>query len=115
MGSKEPKYQSPIADKTGFVKVNNGDLIGYADNTGASTGSHLHYGLKPVAKGEGWGTYYNLEQKNGYNGAVDPQPYFDGYTPNDIANLTKDVEILTRQVSLFEKLVNLFKEWVKFK
>jgi len=72
---KEPKYKSPIADKTGFVPVKCGDIIGYADNTGKSTGSHLHYGLKPVAKGENWGVWYNVEQNNGYFGAIDPEPY----------------------------------------
>lgn len=74
---KEPKLASPFADKTGFTKVKTGELIGYADNTGKSTGDHLHLGLKPVAKGEDWGTYYNLKQKNGFNGAIDPLPYLE--------------------------------------
>lgn len=85
-GLKEPKYQSPIADKTGFVFVKTGDLIGYADNTGASTGDHLHYGLKPVGKGEAWGTWYNTEQNNGYNGAIDPEPYLNGKFAEDFVN-----------------------------
>lgn len=72
---KEPQYKSPIADKTGFVQVKCGDLIGYADNTGHSTGSHLHFGLKPVLKGEAWGTWYNALQNNGYFGAIDPEPF----------------------------------------
>lgn len=74
-GLKEPKLKSPIADKTGFIPVKQGELIGYADNTGFSKGDHLHFGLKPVAKGENWGTYFNVEQNNGYGGAVDPEPY----------------------------------------
>lgn len=74
---KEPNLASPFADKTGFTKVKAGDLIGYVDNTGKSTGDHLHFGLKPVAKGENWGTYFNTKQKNGYNGAVDPEPYLE--------------------------------------
>lgn len=72
---REPQYKSPIADKTGFIFVKQGDCIGYANNTGLSTGSHLHFGLKPVSKGEAWGTWYNLEQNNGYYGAINPKPY----------------------------------------
>ncbi len=71
----EPQYKSPIADKTGFIPVKKGDVLGYANNTGQSTGSHLHYALKPVLKGENWGTWYNMEQNNGYYGAVDALPY----------------------------------------
>lgn len=60
---------------TGGQEVKRGDKIGEADNTGFSTGSHLHFGLKPIAKGENDWTYINLNQE-GYNGAIDPTPYF---------------------------------------
>jgi murein DD-endopeptidase MepM/ murein hydrolase activator NlpD len=88
-GLKEPQYQSPIADKTGFIPIKTGDLIGYADNTGASTGDHLHFGLKPVAKGEDWGTWYNVSQNNGYNGAIDPAPYFENADTQKEVDLAK--------------------------
>lgn len=97
----DPSFKSPIADKTGFTKVKKGDLIGYADNTGFSTGNHLHYGLKKVAKGEDWGTWYNLNQNNGYFGAIDPEPYLE---------LTKEQEEnFTRQISLITKIVESLK------
>jgi len=45
-------------------KVKAGQLIGYSNNTGASTGPHLHFGLK--IDGE----------SPAYKGYVDPMPYF---------------------------------------
>lgn len=45
-------------------KVKSGQLIGYSNNTGASTGPHLHFGLK-------------IDGENpAYKGYVDPMPYF---------------------------------------
>jgi len=69
----EPTYASPIANKTGFTAIKTGEVIGYANNTGLSTGHHLHFGLKPVAGN--FGMWFNLEQNNGYFGAVNPKPY----------------------------------------
>lgn len=45
-------------------KVKAGDVIGYSNNTGASTGPHLHFGLKIDG------------QNPAYKGYVDPMPYF---------------------------------------
>lgn len=79
--------------KKGSFKVKAGDIvkagahIADADNTGASSGSHLHFGLKPVAQGESVWAWYNIEQNNGYMGAIDPKPYFNGFFAQDAAKI----------------------------
>lgn len=87
-GLKEPKYKSPFQDKTGFTPVKVGDLIGYADNTGFSNGSHLHYGLKAVTKGKAFGEYVTLNQNNGFKGAINPAPYL----PYDLTPFKKIIK-----------------------
>jgi hypothetical protein len=87
--------------KTGTYKVHatqevkTGNLLALADNTGASSGSHLHFGLKPVLQGEEDWIWFNRYQENGYNGAIDPTPYFNGKFAKDMAEppfqFTKDL------------------------
>lgn len=71
--SKEPQFKSPIFDYRASKpkKVKQGELIGYADNTGFSTGNHVHFGLKMIDL-----KYRTLNYDNGYFGAIDPMPYF---------------------------------------
>lgn len=71
--SIEPQYKSPVEGYTANKRlpVARGDVIGYADNTGFSTGSHLHFGLKIIDK-----KLRTLNYDNGYFGAIDPRPFF---------------------------------------
>jgi hypothetical protein len=56
---------------TAGQKVKAGTVIGYSNNTGASTGPHLHFGLK-------------IDGENPpYKGYVDPMPYFAIDTAED--------------------------------
>jgi murein DD-endopeptidase MepM/ murein hydrolase activator NlpD len=96
---KEPQFKSPVLDyqqkNAGKpMPVKKGDLIGYADNTGLSTGDHCHFGLKPIKPGTpfadtwdaadvGIGNWVNVENSNGYLGAIDPTPYFNGHYANE--------------------------------
>lgn len=62
--------KSYVVKQGDIVKA--GDLIAYSDNTGKyTTGAHLHYGLKRTSE-----TGATINYGNGYNGAIDPSPYF---------------------------------------
>lgn len=65
-------------------RVKKGEKIAEADNTGASTGTHLHFGMKEIRQGEDSYTWYNENDTNGYKGAIDPFPFFTGEHPNTI-------------------------------
>ena len=57
--------------------VKTGDKIAEVDNTGFSTGNHLHFGLKPVLQGEQEWQWENLLQNNGFKGAINPELFLN--------------------------------------
>lgn len=74
-------------------KVMTGQLLGYADSTGYSTGDHLHFEIKEIDKN---GNIMNYD--NGFFGAIDPEPLMYSDYAVEINNLRLLIEKLTLQV-----------------
>lgn len=106
---KEPQYKSPIQGKKN-VKVKAGDLIGYADNTGFSTGDHLHFGLKWAEKN---GTVLNYS--NGFKGAVDPKPFLketqDKWEPGAESHRIKVFQSILQDTGFFPAKTKVTEFW----
>lgn len=58
-----------------FTQKKEGETMAISDNTGNSTGSHLHLTVKRGVLTNG--KFINEAQNNGYFGAINPQIFFD--------------------------------------
>ena len=83
-------------------KVSVGQVLGYADNTGFSSGVHLHIEGKPIEYNPD-GSYYNVFQNNGYFGAIDLQPYWNKC-------YSQDIWIFYKIIELYKLLLNKLKK-----
>lgn len=100
--AKEPNLRSPIPNDGREHWVRTGDVIGYADNTGFSTGNHLHFLIKALAK-DSKGRWFNLRNSNGYAGASDPTFYMQDMSAESYAivrDTLKDAEELVMTMPL---------------
>lgn len=85
--------------------VKTGDFVGYADNTGYSTGNHDHFGLKPQTE-----NYKNKFQNNGYYGAIDPMPFYTNIYAKDLKKIQGGINIVKEMLKkLIESIKELFK------
>jgi len=75
-----------------------GDVVGLADSTGLSSGSHLHFELKPCYYDQ-LGKLYNVFQENGYYGSVDIQPYWNKIYAEDYKTLFQDIPAMLVKLS----------------
>lgn len=77
------------------VKV--GDVIGWADNTGYSTGTHLHFEIKPV-NGE-----VNALQGNGMFGCIDPLVYMQNLSAAEKTDILAKIQLMIWQIGDYIK------------
>ena len=88
-------------------KVKVGDILGGADTTGLATSCHLHFGIKPILQGEQAWLWDNVAQSNGYHGAIDPSPYFNGFFAEDSAQVNSKLSAL---IALLKQALALFRK-----
>lgn len=67
--------------KTEIDVILPGDVIALSNNTGHSSGPHLHFGAKYYKK-DTQGNFYTINTNNGYQGYFDPTPLLQSMTIN---------------------------------
>lgn len=83
-----------------------GDLIGYCDSTGASSGDHLHWAMKIVADNS-----MTLDNNNGYLGAIDHTPWFENVFCLDVIQVKQEalsaIELARKTILQIKMLLGL--------
>lgn len=108
IGDTDLKYPPVIPFDNKYHTVKTGDLIGYADNTGApfeSSGDHFHFGLVFIDS-----VNNVLNSNNGYGGCVDPLPYLNTQpqapfiftTPFGYKTTSNDVMMLQKRLGVIQ-------------
>jgi murein DD-endopeptidase MepM/ murein hydrolase activator NlpD len=83
--------------------VESGDVLGTADSTGWSTGTHLHFGLKECNDSGD-----TINKNNGYGGAIDPTPYITNtYIKDFIDQLISQLSWATQLINALKKLLGI--------
>jgi murein DD-endopeptidase MepM/ murein hydrolase activator NlpD len=104
IGNTDKNYPPQIPTDGSWHTVKAGDIVGYANNTGApyeSSGDHLHFGLYMLDATE------NIANpSNRFNGAVDPAPFLNGLYAQDIPSLIK---IYTALLTALQHMIPLLR------
>lgn len=98
IGDTDVLFQPPVPLNGQDYFVKKGEHIGWTNNTGApfeSSGDHLHFALYHID------THGNiLNADNGMNGAVDPEPHFDGtFAEPGLPIVTSQIQAVAHIVS----------------
>jgi murein DD-endopeptidase MepM/ murein hydrolase activator NlpD len=83
-------------------KLTTGTLMGWADNTGNSTGPHLHRELKVCGKNK-LGNYYTLDNNNGTYGTIRYDDIFENRFV--LETLSKPNQIRMILIEIIKKLI----------
>lgn len=86
-----------------FTDKKQGETMAISDNTGNSTGPHLHWTVKRLNP-DGSVKDYN----NGYFGAVNPQEYIDEVRADGVSPTPTNPNII-RKASFFDRIWNAYK------
>lgn len=86
-------------------ELKTGDLLGYADSTGYSSGDHLHFEVKEVDK-DG----RVLNQNNGYFGAIDPLPLMEEKFALDIKGMVSSLQLIREKLAI---LTDSVADWLR--